>query len=119
MKAHQRVSPVIIELAGLGPLRRAHRHDEFRRLLRCIQRGRVFAGKNAGAHAGADRAGAEQVDAQFRAHGLVGPGAHQRVEGGLRGRVGADRRSPCWRRPRSRTRRDRRRTLSAVDPCSG
>jgi peptide/nickel transport system ATP-binding protein len=88
LKAHQLACLVIVKLAGLGPLRRTHRPDEFRGLLGRIQRHRVFAGKYRGAHAGADRAGAEQVDAQLGAHGFVGPGTHQRVERSLGGCVG-------------------------------
>ena len=61
MKTHQRAGLVVVQLAGLGPVRRAHRHDEFGRLFRRVQRHRVFAGKYAGAHAGADRAGAESL----------------------------------------------------------
>src|ERR1700722_11721546 len=54
-KAQQCAGLVIVELAGLGPGRQAHRHDEFRGLLWCIQRHRVLSGKYRGAHAGADR----------------------------------------------------------------
>src|SRR3974377_180233 len=41
-KAHQRARRVVIELAGLAPLRRTHRHDEFGDLLGRLQRHRIF-----------------------------------------------------------------------------
>src|SRR6476469_83742 len=44
-KIEQRAGRVVIELAGLGPIRRAHRQDEFRGLIRRVERQRVFAGK--------------------------------------------------------------------------
>src|SRR5258705_11689514 len=63
-KTHQASRLVIIELAGLGPVRRAHRHDEFGGLVRGIERHRGFAGEHGGARARPDRAGVGQVDAQ-------------------------------------------------------
>src|SRR6478609_10661384 len=51
-KIEQRAGRVVIELAGLGPSRRAHRQDEFRGLIRRVERQRVLAGKHGGAHPG-------------------------------------------------------------------
>ena len=47
LKLMQRAGLVVIEFAGLGPGRRAHRHDEFRGLIRRVERHRIFAGKHA------------------------------------------------------------------------
>src|SRR3954447_6765496 len=62
-EAHQAASPVVVELAGLAPVRRAHRDDEFGDLLGCIERPRILARHQGRTHAGADRARIEQVDA--------------------------------------------------------
>ena len=80
MKAHQRAARVIIELACLVPGRQAHRDDEFRGLLRCVEGLGILAGKYSGAHPGADRSRAEQVDAERSGGGLVRPRPHQRIE---------------------------------------
>ena len=47
LKLMQRAGLVVVEFAGLGPGRRAHRHDEFRGLIRRVERQRIFAGKHA------------------------------------------------------------------------
>src|ERR1700751_1620258 len=73
MKVRGLARLVVIELAGLGPFRRAHRYDELGDLIGRVQRHWIFARKHLRAHAGADRARAEQVDAQVGARGLVGP----------------------------------------------
>src|SRR3954470_16522319 len=52
-KIQQCAGFVVVEFAGLAPLGRAHRHDQFGRLFRRVQRVGIFAGKYRGAHAGA------------------------------------------------------------------
>src|SRR5437868_1194007 len=81
---------VIVKLAGLVPVGPAHWHDELRDLLGRLQRQRVLAWEYGGAHAGADRAGAEQIDANGCRRRFVGPHPHQCFQRGLRGRIGTE-----------------------------
>src|SRR6476660_10482726 len=89
-KTHQRAGLVIIELAGLVPFGRTHRHDELCRLVRCVQGVGILAGKHGGAHAGADRARAEQVDAKRRRCRLMGPYPHQGFQRSFGSRIRAE-----------------------------
>src|SRR5579871_6021449 len=50
LKAQQLAGLVVVELAGLGPVRRAHRQDELGDLLGGVECHRVLAGKDLRAH---------------------------------------------------------------------
>ena len=78
----------IVEFAGFGKARQAQIEDFFRHLFRRRQRHRVLARHDLRPHAGARRAGIEEIDANRRCRGFRGIGSRQRVKRGLRCRIG-------------------------------